>query len=124
MSGTDMYYDYSGGSTFSKSSSPTWTFSYTITNPDPDVKIDLYIYEGGDGDWNDDTELTGPPAGSKLVGIAHVGTGSQVNIPNLKEGDFVLVESSCTASTCKSVSRFRASGKAGSGKSGKIIITS
>ena len=119
-SSTDMDYDYSGGT--SKSANPTWTFSYSITNANPNLNIELYIYEGADGeDWDDDDVFTSPPG--TLVGIAHVSTSaSRVNIPNLNEGDFVVVRIS--SATGKSTAIYKASSRAGSSKgSGKIILT-
>ena len=117
---TEMNYDYSSSS---KSASPTWTFSYAITNADPGLNINLYIYSGADGvTWDDETVFDTPPG--ILRGIAHVSTtATQVNIPNLQKGDFVVVE--VTSPTGKSFTSYRASSRAGSAKtSGKIIITS
>ena len=116
---TSMNYNYDQTS---KSNNPTWTFSYSIANPNPNLDVDLYIYEGAEGEtWDDDDVFTTPPG--TLVGIAHVSTGaSQVNIPNLDEGDFVVVRIS--SPTGKSTAIYKASSRAGSSKSsGKIVLT-
>ena len=117
-----MDYDYSGGT--GKSANPTWTFTYSITNANPDLDIELYIYNGAEGEtWDDDTEFSTPPGNPTLSGVVHVsGNTSQVNIPNLQEGDFVVVKVSCPS--CKQSSKYYASSRAGSSKSsGKIILT-
>ena len=116
-----MDYNYESSS---KSANPTWTFSTGVINLNPDWVLNLYVYSGGENQsWNDETEFTTPPGDRTLRSVTTVGAGARrVNIPNLEEGQFVIVEITCPS--CKQSVRYYASRRAGSGKSGKIIITS